>query len=78
MTRADSVLGDGPLLTPAKVAELLAVSEVTLARWRRTGKGPAFLKLQRGRSGLVRYRLSDVEAFLGACSRASTSDPGTP
>ncbi|PQO21991.1 DNA-binding protein [Rhodobacteraceae bacterium WD3A24] len=48
------------LLTPAAVADRLGVSTATLSTWRCTKRYPlAYVKVGR----LVRYRLSDVEAF---------------
>ena len=40
--------------------------------WRLSGYGPPHLKLGR----LVRFRLSDLKAWLKSCERASTSDRG--
>ena len=54
------------LLTVKQVAELLQVNKGTLALWRENRKankgnaGPPYIKLERA----VRYRVSDVEAFL--------------
>jgi len=48
------------LLSQRELRNLLSQSDSTLERWRREGKGPRFIKI--GRS--VRYRESDVEAFL--------------
>jgi predicted DNA-binding transcriptional regulator AlpA len=60
------------LLTEAKVADLLAVSPRTLQMWRYKGGGPRYLKI----GSAVRYRLSDVDAWLARQTRASTADPG--
>jgi excisionase family DNA binding protein len=49
------------LFTPKQAAEFLGVPEGTLAQWRSQRRGPAFIKLE-GR--LVRYRVSDLEAYL--------------
>jgi predicted DNA-binding transcriptional regulator AlpA len=49
------------LLRCDEVGELLSVSEVTLAEWRRLGKGPKFIRMN-GR--VARYRWSDVESWL--------------
>ncbi len=57
------------LVTTAEAAELLKVQMNTLAVWRLHGRGPRFYKL--GRS--VRYRRSDLAAYLGGPLR-STSD----
>ena len=76
MTRDVSNNDLGRMLTPIEVAELLAVSQAALARWRRTGSGPRFVKLTRGRSGLIRYRQADLDAFIESSVRKSTSDNG--
>jgi predicted site-specific integrase-resolvase len=60
------------LLTEAETAELLRLKPKTLARWRWEGKGPIHRK--NGRKPL--YALEDVEAYIAACARKSTSDPG--
>ena len=65
------------LLTPFDLAKFLDMSEASLARWRSEGGGPAYVKLRGGKTGLVRYRIRDVEKFLEHSSRASTSDPGS-
>ncbi|MBA3859105.1 MAG: DNA-binding protein [Cyanobacteria bacterium PR.023] len=57
--------------TSAEVAEFLNCEEVTVRTWRRTGKGPRFIRVGR----LVRYRWSDVEAWLAEREAASTSTP---
>lgn len=44
-------------------AEYLGLSPSTLATWASAGCGPAFSKLSAGRSGAVRYRLSELEKF---------------
>lgn len=43
---------------------LLAISSVTATKWRAKAKGPPFIKVGR----LVRYRRSDVEAWLRSCT----------
>lgn len=48
------------LITPAGVAALLSINIQTLAVWRHLKKGPAYVKIE----GAVRYRLSDLEAWL--------------
>ncbi len=42
----------------------LGISCVTATKWRAKAKGPPFIKVGR----LVRYRRSDVEAWLRACT----------
>lgn len=41
---------------------LLGISSITATKWRAKAKGPPFIKVGR----LVRYRRSDVEAWLRA------------
>jgi excisionase family DNA binding protein len=43
---------------------LLAISSVTATKWRAKAKGPPFIKVGR----LVRYRRTDVDAWLRACT----------
>lgn len=43
------------LLKPAEMAKALKVSESTLAQWRSSGLGPAFIKLGPGKCAPVRY-----------------------
>lgn len=53
-----------------QLSQRLNLSQVTLARMRCQGTGPAYVKL--GRS--VKYRWSDVERWLAECARQSTSE----
>jgi predicted DNA-binding transcriptional regulator AlpA len=61
------------LLTPQDAAQMLRVSRQHLARLRVEGGGPPFVKLSHR---VVAYRPSDVEAWVAARVRRSTSDPG--
>jgi excisionase family DNA binding protein len=60
------------MVSQAEVAELLGVTERCIEGWRVRGGGPRYVRVGR----LVRYRESDVSAWLDARTRASTSDPG--
>lgn len=60
------------LLRARDAAQILGLSESTLAKMRLSGAGPQFQKL--GRS--VRYMRSAVESWVRARSRQSTSDMG--
>jgi excisionase family DNA binding protein len=51
-----------PLITERELAERLGCSRELLRVYRREGRGPGHLKIGR----LVRYRTSDVEAWLAA------------
>lgn len=55
-----------------QVAVLLHVSVKSLQGWRYRGAGPKFAKF--GRS--VRYAMAELEDFVLAAQRTSTSDPG--
>lgn len=62
------------VLTEKETAALLRISVKGLQSWRYRGNGPKFLKLGRA----VRYRRADLQAFVLAALRTSTSDPGPP
>jgi predicted DNA-binding transcriptional regulator AlpA len=68
-TRATSSAGPA-LLLPQDVAEQLGVSRKALERWRCTGEGPRFVRLGHK---TVRYRLEDIEAFIGTKVMISTT-----
>jgi len=62
------------LLNRAQVAAMLGIAEHTLACWRSEGRGPAVVKFGAGRSAAVRYRRSDVAAWIAdpvACEAAA-------
>ena len=58
------------LLTPREAAEYRKASPSTLAKERCKGDGPPFVKM--GRS--VRYRRADLDEWIAANIRRSTSD----
>lgn len=65
-----------PLLIGEKeAARILGFSPRTLQKWRSRGDGPPFLKISS--RGAVRYRRSDLEAWVTQCLRRSTSDDGS-
>lgn len=53
-----------PLAKPAEVARHLGVKERTLTNWRYRNQGPKWIKRGTARQAPVRYRWSDVEAWL--------------
>ena len=63
-----------PLLDEKQAAALLRVTTKALQGWRYRGGGPCFVKAGR----CVRYRLEDLQGFVQAALRTSTSDPGPP
>jgi hypothetical protein len=60
------------LLGPRELARRLRCAERTLERRRELGDGPPYCKI----GGLIRYRLSEVDAWLTSISRRSTSEAG--
>jgi predicted DNA-binding transcriptional regulator AlpA len=60
-------------LTPSEVAKLAKLSVRTLSdrRWKKTG--PPYRKLSPGKGGRVRYRRSDVLAWLQGDQNASVA-----
>jgi predicted DNA-binding transcriptional regulator AlpA len=66
-TRTDA---PDPVLNTADAAALLGTSKAYLAKLRVTGGGPPFLLYGRA----VRYRTSDLRAWMGNRSRASTAE----
>ena len=72
MSLAISDLAIEPLLTVAQAAKVLGLSISTLNKWRLTGGGPTFVKYPTA----VRYRLSDLQAFIAAnlCNSTSEAD----
>ncbi len=60
-------------LRPPQTAERLSVSQSTLAKWRLGGTGPRYSKLSRK---LVVYDIDELDAWVRARQRRSTSDDG--
>ena len=61
-------------LRPAQVEHLYGLTQKFLAHARGRGDGPPFVKAS---SKLVLYAVEDLELWLAARRRRSTSDPGT-
>ena len=60
------------LLSTKQAARIMGLSHRTLERYRLTGQGPAYRKL----GGRVVYHPADLERWIEAARRSSTSDPG--
>lgn len=66
-------LSESRLLNEHQAARVLNIAVTTLRRWRWAGHGPlAYHKI----GGAVRYSTADLNAFIAAARRRSTSDPG--
>lgn len=59
-----------PALRTTEAAAYLNVQPATLEQWRWNGRGPTFVKI--GRS--VRYRQTDLDAFINARVFTSTTE----
>lgn len=51
------------LVSPDVARDFLSVELSTLATWRSEGCGPKYVKLSGGRSGAIRYKLSELLRF---------------
>ena len=71
MSRTDSA-SDSPMISTREAAKITGLSHRTLEKKRRHGTGPRFCRL----GGAVRYRRSDVEAWIEAHSRTCTAERG--
>jgi predicted DNA-binding transcriptional regulator AlpA len=58
------------LLNTEQAAERCCLSKRTLEKYRGTGAGPLYIQLGKA----VRYRLEDLESWIAAHRRKSTSD----
>lgn len=56
------------MLTSKEVAERLGITLNTLQKWRNRGVGPKYYKYGGANSAMVRYKESDVAAFMDARS----------
>lgn len=72
MTPGSTPIAGHTLLDTEQLAEELGLRPQTLREWRQVGDGPAFVKV----GARVRYRRVDVDAWITARIRRSTSDPG--
>jgi hypothetical protein len=72
-TSAADALNHDEWLTPVEAAKLAKLSVRTLSdkRWKKTG--PPYQKLSPGKGGRIRYRRSDVLAWLEGDRTASAA-----
>ncbi len=62
------------LLNEICAAPFVGLKVKTLQAWRVSGQGPKYLKLGPGKRAAVRYRRSDLIAFLAECQCTSTAE----
>lgn len=58
----------GKLLTTKEVADILKLSEQTIAQWRSEGRGPEWLKIV----GVVRYEEEAVRSWIESIKSETT------
>ena len=61
---------DLTLVDNKQAADILGVNYLTLQNWRSTGKSPRYVKVGRN----VRYRISELKAWLEAQTRNHTGE----
>jgi|GEM_PF-1615188 len=61
---------DLTLLDNTQAADIIGVHPLTLQNWRSTGKSPRYVKVGRN----VRYRLSELKAWIEAQTRNHTGE----
>jgi len=70
---------DRDYLTTDAVAVMLAVTTITLRRWRSAGRGPRYLKFGDARQSKCRYPADEVRRFMvdPAAYERTAGRPGT-
>ncbi|MBS0235541.1 MAG: helix-turn-helix domain-containing protein [Proteobacteria bacterium] len=76
-TRVPTQFCPDDLLTTFEAAQVLRLSVPTLERMRLAGNGPIFIKLGPGKRARVVYRRADLDTWLLAHRRGSTSQRGS-
>jgi hypothetical protein len=64
----------GSLVTVTEAGQILRISASSLNKWRLSGSGPRFIRV----GARIRYRLSDLAAYLNQRTRNSTSSKQPP
>ena len=64
------------VLSRKETAQLLGIDIRTLDRWRKIGRGPAYLDLTggRGKKPCIRYARRELEQFIQAVSRKPVNE----
>jgi predicted DNA-binding transcriptional regulator AlpA len=62
-----------PLHNTKYAADFIGCAERTLMCWRVNGSGPRYVKLGAGKKAAVRYRMSDILAWVEAQGRENTA-----
>jgi len=68
------VTAKSPLFSESEAASYLGIRPKTLRKWRSYGGGPPFVKFGDARRCCVRYRESDLDAFVTASTVASAGE----
>ena len=56
------------LLDTPQTSEYLGVTCSTLCAWRGQGKGPRYVRLGASNRCAVRYKITDLDAYIEACA----------
>jgi hypothetical protein len=64
-------MAENGLVDRFQAAEMMQVTDRTLLRWHREGKGPPRIYASRS----VYYRVADIKAWLRECGNQSAGDP---
>ncbi len=62
-------------MSPAETAGYLSVATRTLTEWRRTGRGPNYIRLG-GQTGRVRYERAALDDWMRARQHTQTTADG--
>ena len=56
------------LLDTKQAAEYLSVAPQTMNIWRCQGKGPRYVRLGAATRSPIRYKITDLDAYIEACA----------
>lgn len=60
-------------LTAPEAAARISIHPVTLAQWRRKGRGPKFQKLGTGKAARIRYHVKDIDAWMRSSKKVNAA-----
>ena len=55
--------------SPKELADMIGMSQTGLARWRKEGGGPEWMRMGGAQSSRIRYLESDVLAWIAECRK---------
>lgn len=60
-------------LTSPEAAARIGIHPVTLAQWRRKGRGPKFEKLGGGKAAHTRYHVDEIDKWMRSKNKATAA-----